>query len=365
MITYHNATDIDGHVVHIDEITKENRAEHYYCLGCGGEMSPILGEVREHHFRHKETHCNWETYLHKLGKKRLKERFDTQEHFVVKVNSEYYCEKEGRCKLGLVYKHQGESCNRCFKGELDLKRFYDTCDEEVPYEGFRADLLLSNKSNPNIMPLFLEISFSHDCDPKKIASGIPILEIKVTKEEDLECPLEEHSCYLNMNNPNNPYDSFMLPSVRLYNFPRRLKMDRPLKKFRVSRDAKGFLRCFYDENDKTLNCQNVTYTHREDSLYELSVPSEIYIKENPTNLYELGMVKANFSNIPVRDCSLCTRYSSCPILHNAGAGDKGDGEDVDKIELANMCSYYVFNHTYARNVIKSYRPLPMWEWKRR
>ena len=30
MITFHNATDTNGHIIHIDEVTKENRAEHYY-----------------------------------------------------------------------------------------------------------------------------------------------------------------------------------------------------------------------------------------------------------------------------------------------------------------------------------------------
>jgi len=50
MIQFHNAKDINGHVVHINEVTKDNRAEHYYCLGCGGEMSPVLGDKREHHY---------------------------------------------------------------------------------------------------------------------------------------------------------------------------------------------------------------------------------------------------------------------------------------------------------------------------
>ena len=64
MIKFHNATGTDGHIIHIDEVTKENRAEHYYCVGCGGEMSAVLGDKREHHFRHKEAHCSWESYLH-------------------------------------------------------------------------------------------------------------------------------------------------------------------------------------------------------------------------------------------------------------------------------------------------------------
>ena len=47
MITFHNATDADGHIIHIDEVTRENRVEHYYCVGCGEEMSAVLGDKRE------------------------------------------------------------------------------------------------------------------------------------------------------------------------------------------------------------------------------------------------------------------------------------------------------------------------------
>ena len=76
MIRFHNAKNQDGHIVQINEVTNENRAKHYYCVGCGGEMSAVLGDKRDHHFRHKEAHCSWESYLHKLGKLRLKERFE-------------------------------------------------------------------------------------------------------------------------------------------------------------------------------------------------------------------------------------------------------------------------------------------------
>ena len=96
MITFHNATDADGHIIHIDEVTRENRAEHYYCVGCGEEMSAVLGDKREHHFRHKEAHCSWESYLHKLGKKRLKERFDSQKEFIIKYFVEHHCDKVKR-----------------------------------------------------------------------------------------------------------------------------------------------------------------------------------------------------------------------------------------------------------------------------
>ena len=133
MIKFHNATGTDGHIIHIDEVTKENRAEHYYCVGCGGEMSAVLGDKREHHFRHKEAHCSWESYLHKLGKMRLKQRFDTQKEFVIKYYVEHHCDKAKGCKLEQLYRDKKCNCRELIA--IDLKKLFDTCEEEVTYKG--------------------------------------------------------------------------------------------------------------------------------------------------------------------------------------------------------------------------------------
>lgn len=71
MVKFHNATDSEGNIINIADVKKGHRAKQYYCVGCGKDMSAVLGEKREHHFRHKEAVCSWESYLHKLGKKFL------------------------------------------------------------------------------------------------------------------------------------------------------------------------------------------------------------------------------------------------------------------------------------------------------
>lgn len=80
MIQYQNASDSTGKIFSIEKITPENRAStQFFCVGCGAEMIPVLGSKKQHHFRHKEDcKCNFETYLHKLGKRGLKEQFDSQ-----------------------------------------------------------------------------------------------------------------------------------------------------------------------------------------------------------------------------------------------------------------------------------------------
>lgn len=376
MITFHNATDTDGHIIHIDEVTKDNRAKHYYCVGCGGEMSAVLGDIREHHFRHKEAHCSWESYLHKLGKMRLKQRFDTQKEFVVKYYVEYHCDKSKGCKLEPIYR--SEKCNRRELVALDLKKQFDTCEEEVSFNGFRADLMLSSKEHPERVPIFLEISVTHDCEPEKLASGIQIIELKIADEKDALRPLVEEDSLFERTNSEHPYDFNALPPIRFFNFKRKFETARPLDRFWVSQDDKGILRgnCIRDN----LNCRNVKDNHREDSLYEIAIPSEIVAYKWRLNLYEFGLVKAVLANIDVRHCGICDKYRRCYFSYNKEVEDKMTGEKrivtkligmrqipdnkMDKVAQASGCRNYYPNLIFVCQVLKKLQGLPCWEWKR-
>lgn len=378
MITFHNATDVDGHIIHIDEVTKENRAEHYYCVGCGEEMLPVLGEVREHHFRHKEVHCSWESYLHKLGKKRLKERFDSQEKFVIKYNVEYHCDISEGCKLESIYKNQ--KCNRREQVTIDLKKLFDTCEEEVTYKGYRADLMLSSKKHPEREPIFLEISVTHDCEPEKLASGIQIIELKIADEKDVLLPLIEEDRFFRYTNPQQPYGYYSLPSIRFYNFKRLIESARPLERFWVAADDKGILRgnCIQDK----LTCRNVNDNHLNDSLYEVAIPSEILVNKRKPNLYEYGMMKAIIASIDVRHCAVCDKFHHCVLNYNVEVKDEKTGEKkivtrqlpmtrineqhFDLVAQANGCKKYAHNLFRANLVLHNYwHGLLCWEWKKK
>lgn len=376
MITFHNATDSDGHIIHIDEVTKDNRAEHYYCVGCGGEMSAVLGDKREHHFRHKEAHCSWESYLHKLGKMRLKQRFDSQKEFIVKYYVEHHCDKSKGCKLEPIYRDK--KCNRRELIAVDLKKLFDTCEEEVSYNGFRADLMLSSKEHPECEPIFLEISVTHDCEPEKLASGIQIIELKIADEKDMLRPLIEEDSLFGRNNPENPYDFNALPPIRFFNFKRKFETARPLERFWVSKDDNGVLRsnCIQDN----LNCRNITDNHREDSLYEVAIPSEVVVNNRKPNLYEFGMMKAINAGIDVRHCGICDKYGRCLLNYNEEVEDKQTGEKrvvprqiwmrqipdnrIDKVAQASGCQNYAHNRFFVYQILNNLRNLPCWEWKK-
>jgi hypothetical protein len=192
MIQYHNASDINGNIVIIDSVTPENRASmQFFCIGCGTEMEAVLGKQKQHHFRHKDKgDCNPETYFHRLAKRVLKYRFDTQPHFLIRYFVCNECPKSPKC--GFRERHRWQDCSSVVLKIVNLKEFYDTCMEEKSHKGFRADLMLSHSEHPERNPIFLEVSVTHNCTQEKINSGIRIIEIKVQNETNIFGELVEN-----------------------------------------------------------------------------------------------------------------------------------------------------------------------------
>ena len=175
----------NGHkLICIDDVGKEQRrANTFWCIGCGGEMKAALGEKRLHYFSHKnnERHCSKETYLHKLGKSSVIEYFLSHKTFNIHIKSRNKCRRIERCKL----RHLLHECTDFGEQEIDLKEYYDKCEEEYTYKGFRADVALIAKGRRG-SPIFVEIAVSHKCDEDKRNSGLPIIEWEIKDENDLD-----------------------------------------------------------------------------------------------------------------------------------------------------------------------------------
>ena len=79
-LKYKYAFDEIGNIVSIEDFTKESSKLHTFkCIVCGDELRPraIGSKHRRAHFYHKEiVSCNGESYLHKLGKLYIKNKFD-------------------------------------------------------------------------------------------------------------------------------------------------------------------------------------------------------------------------------------------------------------------------------------------------
>ena len=84
----------------------------------------------------------------------------------------------------------GVKCMTIERRKHDLKQWFHTCEEERDLtlpdgRRFRADIMCLHEGSTD-MPLFFEICVTHSCELQKINSGIPIIEIKIESEEDIE-----------------------------------------------------------------------------------------------------------------------------------------------------------------------------------
>lgn len=183
-VKYKHVFDAEGNIIDISSVTKENKLSEYYSIGSHTPMSAALGEVNQHHFRCKRGYqINPETELHQYAKNIIKYRFETQKQFEV---SYYKTKKCHQCK-SCIFNDQYSPCRILEDKKLskvDLKEWYDTATIEKEYNGFIADILLTNSAKPNRKPLFIEVCVSHPCDKRKLESDNKIIEIKIQNEKD-------------------------------------------------------------------------------------------------------------------------------------------------------------------------------------
>lgn len=301
MAQYLYSNNKSGLLVDISSVTPENR-DKYYCPSCGKEMSAVLGNKVEHHFRHKGDSCSYESYLHKISKLLLKWRFDNNPTFEISYYVTRNCPNVD-CKL------RSSSCksNRIKPHTVNLKEYYDVCEIEGSYKGFRADVKLSNSDRPDAVPLFLEVAVSHKCSPDKKSSGVPIIEIGVTNERDVLSPLTERfpeTC--TSSRSASPVLRPIENGIKFYNFNRDM-YKKKLSRFVVYKDKDGYIRgCI--QAHMGWCCANLG-RYDENTLYE------IQFINHDNNLWDsisyFCMYIAANDGVDIRDCRICKNYKSC------------------------------------------------------
>lgn len=213
-VKYEHVYDAEGNIIAISSVTKENKLSEYYSIGSHTPMLAALGEINKHHFKCKRGYqINPETELHQYAKRIIKYRFETQTQFEVRFFKTKKCHQCKSCIFNDYY-----SPCRILEDKIlsrvDLKKWYDTATIEQEYNGFIADILLTNSTKPNRKPLFIEVCVSHPCDKKKIESDNRIIEIIIQNEKDAYSEIIESSSSgdLLMGSDN------MGAAVRIYNF---------------------------------------------------------------------------------------------------------------------------------------------------
>lgn len=200
MIQYPFAIDEAGVLTSIESVDAEHRHDHSYrCPECGGEMRPRLGRQRAHCFYHADDHeCDVESYVHKVGKELLCKRFlidgiPFNYKRVVRCSrysscadkSEWLCEREEKIVTDKPNSQQKEHSLFDALAYKFLSDYYDVAEIEKAFGDFRPDVLLTSSIHPDRRPFFLEICYKHPCSEEKKDSGYPIMEVTVSRVEDL------------------------------------------------------------------------------------------------------------------------------------------------------------------------------------
>ena len=186
-IKYPFAFDESNTLVSVNDVDIEHRHDHFYvCPQCGQSMLPRLGAKRTKHFYHSDNQsCGVESYIHKIAKLILEQRFNKREiPFLVKYSGTICCERELTCRH-----FRQTTCSSQEAKEIDLLKEYDLPAEVEPIvpgikDTFKPDVCLRS-SNPLNKQIFIEVWYKHKSSEKKIQSGFPIIEFHILTEADL------------------------------------------------------------------------------------------------------------------------------------------------------------------------------------
>lgn len=284
----HYAINSKKELVHIYDATPET--DTYYCIGCGEPMITKRGKIRAWHYAHKNNtlNCSYETYLHRVAKHRLCERFLQYDSFTISFRVPCRCIRMNNCH----WADDSQICNWDTYTTFDLKAFYGECAEEQTYNGYRADVLLFNELE-KYPPVFLEICVSHPCSNEKIESGVKIIELTVKHEKDIEDILK--TAVFEESN-----------IVKFHNFERYIMEREPAR-------HKGICKFTLYENDKMFcsypNCMTYLQHHPKAKL-EVCVEQQFYLGYS---MYDYGAFVALSLYPNLRTCNLC-RYHEDRML---------------------------------------------------
>lgn len=181
------AIDASGKLVHVDDVpTGQNCGCHCPC--CNGRLeAKNAGKKREHHFAHASgCECSgaYESMLHLLAKEKVMSAFLEGGEFWIEYSFSEVCDHLSNCPLANL----GGNCKAYVDKRFDLKKLYDRCEQERPYDSIkrRSDLKIYSSVNPSLPPIYLEFCVTHASDVEKLHSGEKIIEIKIDSKEDVE-----------------------------------------------------------------------------------------------------------------------------------------------------------------------------------
>lgn len=294
-IKYRYALDEQGRTVCIDDVCENDKKLHtYYCIGCGATMIARTGKIKKWHFAHKgtEEHCNPETYLHKLAKRLVMDKFYNTNSFEVSYWQDVKCSLLQTCAFAEKY-----NCHCKMLKTYDLKKYYDTCKEEQPIDNFVADLLLTNSENADRKPILIEIQVTHECEEQKKNSGLRIIELRIEDENVIKDLLKTSL----KENASADRDIDTIGFAKFYNFERKCKEPEPIE----VKNLKKFLL----EKSGYSEIESIGCSHYSTKKNYGNDTFEVFIDErHDLWAYQYGLLLAIQRGFITRACCFCKNY---------------------------------------------------------
>lgn len=243
----------------------------------------------------------------------------------------------------------GEFYRECEKIHLfkyDLKKYYDTCILEYPYDGYVADVFLCSKVHPNRSPIFIEIAVTHHCGVAKTHSGIRIIEITLPRDTDdfssLKIIKENKLSSYNEQNGNQNYRF----DISFYNFKSEIISQKALgikhiPVFFINKNGKGQILNNYRKctqiNTRIINPIN---------------GFEVHFREDYKNIYEVGVALANLNDVFLKNCFVC-KFQWHSNFYNKQMCKKN--KEMNGPSDALKCDCFVYSKQKALQIVAEYK----------
>ena len=186
-LTY--ALSAEGKLVHIDSVANGKECG-CFCTYCGEPLQAKQGAKRKHHFSHLSgTECEaaYESMLHLLAKEKIQEAFYNRTSLYMEFEYTSFCNQD-KC----IFMSHSRRCSNKEKRRIDIKEWYDSCEQEISYDNIRrrSDLKFFSKEFPERKPVYIEFCVTHASDEAKLHSGNKIIEILIEDEDSISSLIE-------------------------------------------------------------------------------------------------------------------------------------------------------------------------------
>ncbi len=312
-----------GKLVNIDEVENGNACQ-CFCPAC---HEPLIaknnGDIREHHFAHKSgTECEhaYESMLHLYAKETIQQEFLSAKKFDIAFNPEACCPQKKDCAC---YLEKG-FCHKAAKQNFNIKGYYDSCSQEVPYsdQTGRSDLKIYSSAYPYREPIYIEFYVTHTSCLKKLHSGNKIIEAKIESINDVHL-IKKFGFIEQTRNSDENNKSYPLVSFYGFNRPTYISKDSFTTRFvlyetrRMSFFQWASCKCYREQKYKT-------------SLLE------IFFHNGNLRDIENTAKSIAYLKYKIKDCALCS------FINNSGRDNvcKRNNMVVSDTSTAKTCQYF-------------------------